>query len=512
MPKSYIFQAVALIVTVSGPLACHPKKSQNSNSSSATNSLLQQDLEPSHQRTTWEGWGTSLSWWGKALGTTPYESTYADLIFTEKSTPIHNKNLPGLGFNIVRYNVGGGGQDGDVSEIKEQRPKDFPWYKDIDGYWVNWNSKDPNSSSYNWERDPEQRSMLQAAVSRGVTQVEFFANAPMWWMMDSKSSAGGKLQKWNRRDFALYLANVIAQAKSRWNVNVTSIEPFNEPESGFWDYPKLQEGCNISQGEQKEILGLLREELDKQNLDPKITASDENSMDQGLRTYQDFQKSKIKVNGTQRRVSDLVEKVNVHSYKGLEAWRNNNTRHDFKKAVGDKRLWISEFGDSEGGGAELAQTLMEDINHLQPQAWVYWQVIEPSSAWGLMNANYGQGVDDKNRGETSWIYGKYYVMAHFSRYIKAGMKIIEQNDPWSIVAYDEGRRILNIVTVNRDGGNRRLDWNLEAFGVQNQQQVELVTTALNATRLWETSSIQLAGKRLQLETANESITSISIKL
>ena len=64
---------------------------------------------------TWKGWGCSLAWWGNLFGDDP---TVADLMFSLKtgitvSTEKHElSNLPGLGFNIARYKVGGscGGQ------------------------------------------------------------------------------------------------------------------------------------------------------------------------------------------------------------------------------------------------------------------------------------------------------------------------------------------------------------------------------------------------------------------
>ena len=54
---------------------------------------------------TWEGWGSSLAWWARAIGGTANADYYADLIYTTNMTD----GLPGLGLNIVRYNIGGGG-------------------------------------------------------------------------------------------------------------------------------------------------------------------------------------------------------------------------------------------------------------------------------------------------------------------------------------------------------------------------------------------------------------------
>ena len=54
----------------------------------------------------WEGWGTSLAWWGHSFGD---REDLADVFFTLKDevTVGGNKILPGLGMNIARYNAGG---------------------------------------------------------------------------------------------------------------------------------------------------------------------------------------------------------------------------------------------------------------------------------------------------------------------------------------------------------------------------------------------------------------------
>ena len=115
-------------------------------------------------RGTWDGWGTSLCWWGNLIGGTSYQSKAAQLLGTYNAVDYmgNGTTLPGLGLNIIRYNVGGGGRSGDVSGTTENISSTLPWYKDIDGYWKNWTSKDITSSSWDWTRDAQQRAMLIA--------------------------------------------------------------------------------------------------------------------------------------------------------------------------------------------------------------------------------------------------------------------------------------------------------------------------------------------------------------
>jgi galactan endo-1,6-beta-galactosidase len=98
--------------------------------------------------------------------------------------------------------------------------------------------------------------------------------------------------------------------------------------------------------------------------------------------------------------------------------------------LGTKRLWMSEYGDNDGSGMALAQTIIEDLTYLKPTAWIYWQPAEPSSTWGLVNGNYGsiRTLSEPGRGAPTWVYDKYYVMAQFTRFLRPGYKILGSTD------------------------------------------------------------------------------------
>jgi galactan endo-1,6-beta-galactosidase len=468
-------------------------------------------VDKTEKRGTWEGWGCSFAWWAHAVGGKNYQDLYADLFFTDKTVPFLDKQLPGLGMNIIRYNIGGGGRRETYDNAVERVPDILPWSRDIDGYWLNWADKDPASKSWDWTRDANQRAMMGAAIQRGVNLVEFFSNAPMWWMTTTKSSAGGQLQAHNRRDFALYLATVTKYAQGHWGVRVNYVEPFNEPSAGWWNYPKNQEGCNIGRAEQKEILGFLREELDRRGLQKvAITASDENSMKAARETHEYFKSQSVSVNGAERKVAALVDKVNVHSYSGLKPWRDNNARRALRESVGQTRLWASEYGDPDGSGMALAQTIVEDINFLRPTAWLYWQPLEPGSAWGPVNGKYGK-TDNPNAGEPSWVYYKYYVFAQFTRFLRPGHQIIGSDDHNSIVAYDAAKRQLVIITLNY-GNAQPITYDLS--GLQEVGVSAAVTmTNSRGPKLFQTSPnspLKVSDKRLTLDAEANSIYSIVI--
>jgi galactan endo-1,6-beta-galactosidase len=466
-------------------------------------------VDKNDNRGTWEGWGCSICWWGHGLGNSDFQDLHADLFFTTKTVTYFGKELPGLGMNIVRYNVGGGGRGDVIETTKENVAPKLPWFKDIDGYWVNWFDKSPASKSWDWTRDANQRSVLQAACKRGVTWVEFFSNAPMWWMTDSKSSDGGHLQAWNENDFAVYLATVAKYAQANWNVKVRSVSPFNEPSAGWWNYPHGQEGCNIPKEQQKNVLGHLRAALDVQGLNGvQITASDENSMKQARASYEYFKAQRVPVDGKDRVVAELVDKINVHAYSGQQPWRDNGAREALRNAAGAKRLWMSEYGDNDGSGMELARTIPEDLNHLRPSAWVYWQPVEPHSAWGLVNAGYDKAADMAERGKPKWVYTKYYVFAQFTRFLREGYQVIGTNDRNSIVAYDAAGKRLILITLNY-ATPQAIHYDLSTLATVGAEAA-ITFTQTDGKAIFSSMTAPIAGKKFTLNAEANTVYSIVV--
>src|SRR5438046_325543 len=193
-------------------------------------------LQPHAIRTpSFYGWGCSLCWWGKEYGASPLAPTLADYMFSTNYT----NNLPGLGMNIVRYNIGGGGSNGGTAKIDDNTIENISSnnpttsFRYINGYWRNWFSDDPsNGASWDWTADSPQRALLELALQRGVSLVEFFSNSPPWWMCYNHSSSGANsiiplsgdnLQSWNYGQFAKYLAIVVQYFRDH-GVPIHSIE------------------------------------------------------------------------------------------------------------------------------------------------------------------------------------------------------------------------------------------------------------------------------------------------
>ena len=330
-----------------------------------------------------DGWGCSLCWWANAFGNSASADALSDLCFTTKTVSWQGAALPGLGLKILRYNVGGGGGATIDAGTVEQVSPNMPAFKNLLGYQINWRNSDPASNSWNWNADSAQRNILQRAQARGANRIEFFSNSPMWWSCYNHSTAGSasgdnNLQSWNYASFAAYLATVAQHARADWNIAVNYVEPFNEPAAWWWKYPQGQEGCRFDPALQPTILTSLRAALDSRGLQAVgVTASDENDVDTARNTWNSFSPA----------TRSQIAKVNAHGYSGISPYRGGG-RGPLRQAVGATKLWMSEYGDGDGSGLPMADSIARDMTELKPSGWVYWQPFD-SGEWGLIQSNPG---------------------------------------------------------------------------------------------------------------------------
>lgn len=413
-------------------------------------------VDPTKDWGTWEGWGVSLSWWANILGS---RDDIADLVFTMEKVEVagiagaHREAIPGLGLNIARYNLGASGWRPYRSSSMAESPV-IPHWKQIEGLWLDGASSDPTSSSWNWTADANQRAMLQKAHLRGANHLELFSNSPMWWMLNNHNPSGAFLGSMNNlpparyHTHSVYLATVAAYAKENWGLEFTSVDPFNEPMAWLWSAVGTQEGCHFDKGAQEQVILHLADELERKSLSTVITASDEDTYDQALDTWNSFSE----------RVKSKIGKVNVHGYQGVygaaatvsnpsSIGHNVDARADARKsrtslhkAVAGRRFWNSEYADADSSGMVLAMNLLLDIHLMHNTAWCYWQIFDADHGWGLIRFN-PDSISEKFQ-----VNAKYFVFAHFTRHIRPGMKILDSGDPKTVAAYDAEKKILVLVT------------------------------------------------------------------
>jgi len=416
-----------------------------------------------YPRSRWEGWGCSLAWSGKVMGASSDVEAWADLFFSMGELSMSSlwpgrqgPPVPCLGMNLVRYNIGG------VGNVQRERrsKKSRGWHAEVEGF------QPEEHGAFDWERDVEQRKILALAVERGVDAVELFSNAPMWWMMDSRSSFGGYLA--NADAFVNYLAEVTNHARSEWHTPVVALSPFNEPSAGWWKYPKDQEGCNIPVDSQESILLKLRGELDTRGLEDVIlSASDENTCEAALRSWE-------KLRGGAAR--DCVGRLNCHGYDGLRPWSESwhpgvRRKLSLLARSDDLPVWMSEYGCSDTSGMVLAQSILEDMHHLKPTGWCYWQVLEHKCSWGLVEASFS----DSGASEVSPPNAKYYVFAHFTRFLRPGLEMLHCTEPWALVGRSREDATLACVFVNKGSSSRRFSLAFPMFKAAEERPETVVS-------------------------------------
>lgn len=402
---------------------------------------------------TWQGWGSSLCWWANQFGT---RDDMADVLYTLNTVSFTSnqgtQSLPGLGLNVVRYNAGGtstlpitvGG-----TTYTPSNPSSLPVFKEISTFWLDWNSSDPSSSSWNWANDSNQRAMMGKALARGANIFELFSNSPPWWMCynssttGSNTGSGDNLQSWNYDQFAVYLATVAKYAHDNWGITFQSVEPFNEPSANWWKYPGSQEGCHFAVATQNSVIGYLRTELNNRGLSSMpIAASDENTVDGELSTW----------NSLSSASHTAIGQINTHGYEDGSGDRTGlyNAAHN-----NGKGLWNSEYAESDATGMSLASNLNLDLRWLHPTVWCYWQPFD-SGGWGLIQSNPGDNW-------VGYANPKYFVMSQYSRHIRPGMTMIDGGEGNTIAAYDSVNHKLVLVTANY-GTAQWINYDLSNYG------------------------------------------------
>ena len=203
-------------------------------------------IDPSVQFQTFEGWGVSLAWWAHVVGQFPpaARADYLDKAFTLKDK--------GLGFNIVRYNIGGG-----ENPLYLKPNKQFLEYRTaVPGFIA-------PDGTYDWTADAGQRLVLAESIKRGANLTEAFSNSPPYWMTKSGSVTGqhpdlpgglDNIKPESDGAFTDYLAEVTRHFRDNWGVKFDSVEPINEPSGNWWRFGNHQEGAFVERAHQVALI------------------------------------------------------------------------------------------------------------------------------------------------------------------------------------------------------------------------------------------------------------------
>ncbi|MDT0322021.1 glycoside hydrolase [Streptomyces millisiae] len=468
----------ASVLTMSGLAAGQASAGQATAGQASAADRVTIRPNPSYQGDEFEGWGTSLVWFANATGDYPDEvrEELADLVFGED----------GLNLNIARYNVGGGNAP-DVTDYLRAGGAVEGWWRAPEGTtredvdW--WSADDP--ADWNPDADATQRWWVDR-IKDDIDHWEAFSNSPPWFMTVSGYVSGGfdssadQLRTDSVDDFAAYLVGAVDRLERAHDIEVDTVDPFNEPNTPYWGtrlgedgepVGGRQEGAHMGPELQQQVIRALAEELDSRGTrtDAVIAAMDETNPGTFARNWAAYPSE----------VRDLVEQLNVHTY----GTGSRTTVRDLAKAA-ETPLWMSEVEGDWGDGQDfesmrpglgLARHMVDDLRELEPSAWVFWQPVEDydnmrpggesprGGNWGSIQLSFSCTEDDTL--ETCPIYTnqKFNTARNFTHYIEPGDHLVQVDDPSSTAAVSADGRGATVVHVNDGDVAREVTLDLSAF-------------------------------------------------
>jgi O-glycosyl hydrolase len=423
-----------------------------------------------------KGWGTSLAWWANVVGgwSASDRQTVEQQLFLPADASTYGNYR--LGLNVVRYNIGGS----PVGSL----PQNCPALRT--GAQVP-SPKQSATSPINLANDPRQVTILDEAdttiTGAGVVpHYEAFANSPPWWMTISGCPSGNatsplyfpadNLSSSQYQAYADYLAGVVnGFATAGHRIVFDSVEPFNEPASGFgWpNTGQPQEGANFATSSQDTFFTPLCGESFGAT---QISAPDENTIPEANSDWSSAYSAAHR---------SCLSQINAHGYNAASRGALRSTA-----LANSKRLWMSEFGN---GGSDLnaalvtSQQIAADLQYLRPEVWVYWQAVEQPGGWGLLQSSPGfvSPVTATPR---------YWAVAQYSQFIRPNYTVYrvhdaavddssEQSLVYTVAASDPTTGKVVIVTNNPSPNDSSINLDLSSLGITSSYSAAVYQTSPN---------------------------------
>ncbi|MEU5336727.1 RICIN domain-containing protein [Streptomyces asoensis] len=480
--------------------------------------------DPSYAHDEFEGWGTSLVWFANATGDYPpaVREKLADLLFGDD----------GLALNIARYNIGGGNAP-DVKDYLRAGGAVEGWWKAPAGTTradTDWWSAD-DEADWNEDADANQRWWVER-IKEDIDHWETFSNSPPWFMTVSGYVSGGfdanadQLKADSVDDFAAYLAGATKRLEKSEHIKVDTIDPFNEPNTGYWG-TRLgadgqptggrQEGAHIGPALQQKVLAALPSALKKAKVKAAISAMDETNPGIFATNWNSYSQAS----------KDAVGQMNVHTY----GTGQRTTVRDLAKAA-DKPLWMSEvegdWGDGQSftdmrPGLGLAQQMVNDLRELEPKAWVFWQPVEDydnmkpggesakGGNWGSIQLPFSCTAADTLQSCPIFTNTKFDTARNFTHFIQPGDQLIKVDDTSSAAAVTKNGKGASVVHVNSTTASRTVTLDLSKFGtVKDNARVTPTVTSADG-KLRQQPSIRVVDGKATYTVPAQSVTSFAIK-
>ncbi|MBR5209654.1 MAG: RICIN domain-containing protein, partial [Paludibacteraceae bacterium] len=151
----------------------------------------------------------------------------------------------------------------------------------------------------------------------------------------------------------------------------------------------------------------------------------------------------------------MLGQFNVHTYGG-----DIRDKANLKDLVTETRLpfWMSETGaggNGLAGNLSLAQRMFDDLNYLQPQAWIDWQFVEENNdQWCMVKGNFSN--------QTYNIVKNFYVRMQVTRFIRQGYTMLGtgRNDILAAVSPSGDKVVVVMLNTATEEKNISIDLSL----------------------------------------------------
>ncbi len=452
-------------------------------------------INPEVRHQTLDGWGGSLSWWANICG--GHSDAKTNLLANWITDPKQ------LNMNIFRFNIGAGDHP-DHAHMR-QDGGDMPGYKA---------SADAN---YDWTQDENQRQILQKIIAtrkqklQGELDIKLvaFSTSPPWWMTYSGCSAGAETKSTNNLredmydDFADYLTEVVKYYHDSLGITFDYLEPFNEPDGGWWVAQGNQEGCYFTVESQKVLIREVYAALARKDMLSycKLAGSDWNSIGKGVTALRSYVAA-----------GDIMDKlghIDCHSYFGTD-----NDRKAIAQIAQDNShtLWQSESGPLNVGNSaqyqimHIAQRIITDMRLMKPQAWIDWQIVADGSIqWGLVDGKYSQPTSSYQKNIS------FAIRSQYSRFLKKGYHIIASSRWNTLAAISPSEDEIVCVITNTEENAKEFIFDLSNITLADANAFKFVTT-IDGTKQVSPSIAEIVDHTIKYTAPAQSTTTFVIPI
>lgn len=382
-------------------------------------------LDSSKRYQTMQGFGASSAWIYQQLGLEQddnFKNTAMEMLYGDS----------GLELNTFRYNIGAGGVEVD-SQFMERSAESFFVADKFNGDYAAF----ADNNNYDFEtRDQAVLDMFERALATGnIERVIFFANSPHYLMTKNGKTHGEKEYVNNLKEecyeaFSQYLL-VIGEylyenyvCKYDKNIKIL-ISPVNEPQWKWGGEEATQEGCHFDPKPLAKFYdtfyNTLKEFNKSHDVKFEMDIFESGNYKMILSSHTNF--NEYMTEFEKYEFFQDITTISLHSYGADESVFFRELFADYmSKYYPNIGISMSEYCTLKWGvdesiamGLSCGKVIMRDIAMLSVTDWQWWLSIA--------RGGYEDGLVywlEENEISKLEVSKRYYVMGHFSKYIKAG--------------------------------------------------------------------------------------------